>query len=98
MGASNNKSRQLFNEIIANLILDLLLEVAANERRRIVERTREGLKRARSRGAKIGKPVKYDYEKFLPYYNLYMTRQITVKKACEELKICKNHFIIIVKW
>ena len=86
------KADNSFNEIIANLILDLLLEVAANERRRIVERTKEGLKRARSRGAKIGKPVKYNYEKFLPYYNLYMTRQITVKKACDELNICKKSF------
>lgn len=64
------KADNSFNEIIANLILDLLLEVATNERRKIVQRTREGLKRARSRGAKIGKPIKYNYEKFLPYYKL----------------------------
>ena len=81
------KKDNSFNEIIANLILDLLLEVASNERRKIVQRTKEGLKRAQDKGIQFGKPTKYKFEKFLPFYKMYMNREMTAVRICDELKI-----------
>lgn len=58
------KEREGFLEIMSNTLLDVTLEVAQQERKRIVYRTSEGRKRAILQGCKFGRGSKLSLEEF----------------------------------
>lgn len=52
------KDNKGFLEIMANALLDIILEVAEQERRKIISRTSEGRKKAILEGRKFGRTEK----------------------------------------
>ncbi|SKA05558.1 Site-specific DNA recombinase [Cetobacterium ceti] len=91
------KNSEGFLEVMANALLDVILEIAEQERKKILNRTKEGREKAKSKGIIFGRPGKISLEKFTFYYKKYMTRDM---KACEiqkELKISKQTFYNYIK-
>lgn len=59
------KSGSLDKRFLANIIFELLSYLAAKEREKISERTKEGLASAAARGVKLGRPCENDHERDL---------------------------------
>lgn len=79
-----------FLEIMANALLDVILEVAEQERRKIVERTAEGRKKAIEEGRKFGRSQKIDFETFGKYYEKFLKREMKAVDIQNELGISKQ--------
>ncbi len=62
------------------------------ERNLIKERTRAGLKAARARGKKGGRPKAIDKKTFVMALDLYNAKNTTVDEMCEKLGIAKRTF------
>lgn len=86
------KENEGFLEIMANALLDVILEVAQQERKRIVDRTSEGRKRAVLEGRKFGRDSKLSLEKFKVYYDKFLKREMKAKDIQKELNISKQSY------
>ncbi|RDY27522.1 recombinase family protein [Romboutsia weinsteinii] len=86
------KESEGFLEIMANALLDVILEVAQQERKRIVDRTSEGRKRAVLEGRKFGRNSKLSLEEFKVYYDKFLMREMKAKDIQKELNISKQSY------
>lgn len=80
------KENEGFLEIMTNALLDVILEVAEQERKKIVNRTSEGRKKAILEGKRFGRKQKISLDEFKNYYDLYIKREIKailgISKQC----------------
>lgn len=91
------KSRDLTVTLISDIVLQLLSFVAENERVNILERQAEGIKAAKVRGVKFGRPTT-ELPSNTPYvYERWKSGAIDHKTAREELGCSKAHFYRIVR-
>jgi len=81
-----------FMEILAHALLDFLLEVAEQERKKILKKCSEGRVEAKKRGVKMGRKRKISLDKFEPFYEAYMTRQKNPNEIQNELGISNQSF------
>lgn len=79
-----------FLEIMAHALLDVILEVAEQERKKIVSRTTEGRKKAIQNGVKFGRPQKVSLETFKKYYDNFLKRKMKAIEIQRELGISKQ--------
>lgn len=79
-------------EIMANTLLSLILEVAEQERKKILMRTSEGKKKALKRGVIFGRKQKITKDVFLEYYNKVISSTMTPKEVQEILNISKQSY------
>lgn len=86
------KENEGFMEIMANALLDVILEVAEQERKKIVARTSEGRKKAISEGVKFGRKQKVSLEVFEQYYKKYLNRELKAVEIQESLGISKQTY------
>lgn len=89
-----------FLEIMANALLDVILEVAEQERKKIVGRTSEGRKRAIQDGRKFGRKAKISLNKFKEYYEKFLKREMKAIEIQRELGIskqCYYNYITLLK-
>lgn len=86
------KENEGFLEIMANALLDVILEVAQQERKRILDRTSEGRKKAILDGRKFGRDSKLSLEKFKVYYDKFLMREMKAKDIQKELNISKQSY------
>ncbi|WP_052191781.1 recombinase family protein, partial [Cetobacterium sp. ZWU0022] len=89
-----------FLEIMANALLDVILEVAEQERKKIVGRTSEGRKRAIQDGRKFGRKAKISLNKFKEYYEKFLKREMKAIEIQKELGIskqCYYNYITLLK-
>ena len=84
------KENEGFLEIMANALLDVILEVAEQERKKIVNRTSEGRKRAISEGKKFGRKQKIYLDEFKNYYERFTKREMKAIEVQRELGISKQ--------
>ena len=73
--------KNLIGKLIANIVLQLLSFVAENERDNIRTRQAEGIKAAKARGVKFGRPKLACPENFPDVARAYAERRITFSKA-----------------
>lgn len=66
------KKNEGFLEIMANALLDVILEIAEQERKKIINRTSEGRKNAVLEGRKFGRDSKVSIEVFKVYYDKFL--------------------------
>ncbi|MCF8001624.1 MAG: recombinase family protein [Halanaerobiales bacterium] len=86
------KFKNGMEELISNIILELLSYMAEKERKKIRQRQREGIKKAKENGVNFGRP-KIEVEDFEYYYDqVYNQENMTAVKAMEELDISKSTF------
>lgn len=71
------------------LIFHIFGALAEFERNLIRERTYAGLKAARARGRKGGRPLALSDEKKVLAIKLYKAKELTVKEVCETMGISK---------
>lgn len=86
------KENEGFMEIMANALLDVILEVAEQERKKIVSRTSEGRKKAVSKGVRFGRKQKVSLEVFEKYYKKYLNREMKAVEIQEYLGISKQTY------
>ena len=86
------KENEGFIEIMANALLEVILEVAEQERKKIVDRTAEGRKKAILEGRKFGRYSKISLEEFEFYYNKFLQREMKASEIQKELSISKQSY------
>lgn len=86
------KKNKGFMEIMATTLLSLILEVAEQERNKILVRTNEGKEKAKEGGVKFGRKQKLTRQKFVRTYNDMIKDEKTPKEIQERLKICKQTY------
>ncbi|MBQ8141715.1 MAG: recombinase family protein [Bacilli bacterium] len=77
----------LIGGFISDLVLQILSFVAENERNTIRERQREGIKAAKMRGVRFGRPSIELPENFLSIAKKYQNEEITFNEALSTLKM-----------
>lgn len=78
------KENKGFMEIMANVLLDVILEVAELERKKIVNRT--------SGGRKLGRKSKVSIQVFNLYYKKFLNREMKAIEIQKELNISKQSY------
>lgn len=86
------KENEGFLEIMANALLDVVLEVAEQERKRIIQRTSEGRKKAMEEGRKFGRTQKVELDIFGKYYEKFLSRELKAVEIQKELGISKQSY------
>lgn len=87
----NANDDSLLSTFISDIVLQILSYVAENERKNIKERQAEGIKIAKEKGIKFGRPTKYN-EEFINILNNYYCNKITIDDALIKLNISKSTF------
>lgn len=90
---TRNKSEDLTNTLISDIVLKLLSYVADIERRSIKERQAQGIAIAKKNGVYTGrKPIALDKEKFEKVYGEVERGERTNKWAMEKLGLKRNTY------
>lgn len=91
------EGKNLVGKFISDIVLQVLSFVAQNERETMRIRQAEGIKTAKARGVKFGRPrikIPPNYEKVA---RQYLNKTITNKKACEILGMTRGTFYRYLK-
>lgn len=91
------KKNEGFMEIMANTLLSLILEVAEQERKKILMRTSEGKRKALEKGIVFGRKQKITKDVFLEYYTQVLNDLLTPKDVQKLLNISKQSYYNYVK-
>lgn len=91
------KKNEGFMEIMANTLLSLILEVAEQERKKILMRTSEGKKKALEKGIVFGRKQKITKDVFLEYYAQVLNDLLTPKDVQKLLGISKQSYYNYIK-
>ncbi len=91
------EGKNLVGKFISDIVLQVLSFVAQNERETMRIRQAEGIKTAKARGVKFGRPritLPSNYEEIA---RQYLNKEITNKKACEILGMTRGSFFRYLK-
>ena len=81
------EGKNLIGKFIADVVLQVLSFVAQNERETMKERQKEGIRMARLRGVRFGRPSNFN-----EIAQKYLNIKITSTCACEIFKMSKGTF------
>lgn len=84
-------------KLMEDLFLNLLAYVADQERKKLLQRSAEGIAAAREKGVKFGRPRVEADERFLHYYTAWKANEITATAAWKALGLVKATFYRRVK-
>ena len=86
----------LLGQFVSDIVLQILSFVAETERVNIRERQMEGIRLAKARGVKFGRPPHHISEEKYAIVRRYMNRDandpLTVKQACTLMNVNKTRF------
>ena len=94
---TRNTPENLIGRFIADIVLQLLSFVSENERINIKERQAEGIRIAKAKGVKFGRPKKIIPKNKQFVFDLYNNKEITCINALKILKISKGTFYKLYK-
>ena len=86
------EGKNLVGKFIADVVLQVLSFVAQNERETMRQRQAEGIRMAKLRGVKFGRPPKEIPDGFQKIVKLYKQGKITSTKACELSGLTRGTF------
>lgn len=86
------EGKNLFGKFIADVVLQVLSFVAENERETMRQRQEEGIRIAKAKGIKFGRPALPVPLNFDEIVVLYKRRAITSEKACELTGLTRGTF------
>ncbi len=92
------KGNNLIGKFISDIVLQVLSFVAQNERETMKIRQVEGIKNAKAREVKFGRPKIDLPDNFNDIANKYIKKEITSKQACEILNISRGSFYRYIKY
>ena len=84
-------------EMIQNILIEVLSSIAEQERITIRKRQREGIDVAKKKGKHLGRPRLEIPDNFSSVYEAWCKKEITAKKATQELGISSSSFYRLVK-
>jgi DNA invertase Pin-like site-specific DNA recombinase len=87
----------LEKKLISNIVFELLSYMSEKERLKIKQRQAEGIKIAKEKGKKFGRPKVGYPDNWEEVYNRWLNKEITAIKAMEELNLRKNTFYKLIK-
>lgn len=82
----------LENEELTGKVLEIIRADEAQRRAEIVQRQNEGLKQARERGVRLGRPPAKKPRKFHSVYAMYQEQKISARAASQMLGISPGTF------
>lgn len=91
------EGKNLVGKFISDIVLQVLSFVAQNERETMRIRQAEGIKTAKARGVKFGRPRITLPNNFEIVTRQYLNKEITNKKACEILGMTRGTFFRYLK-
>ena len=91
------EGKNLVGKFISDIVLQVLSFVAQNERETMRVRQAEGIRTAKARGVKFGRPRIMLPNNFELVAKNYLNKEITNKKACEILGMSRGSFCRYVK-
>ena len=86
----------LEKKLISNIVFELLSYMSEKERLKIKQRQAEGIKIAKEKGKKFGRPKVGYPDNWEEVYNRWLNKEITAIKAMEELNLRKNTFYKLI--
>lgn len=89
---TRTKTETLVGKFISDIVLQVLSFVAENERENNKIRQSEGIKAAKAKGVRFGRPSFLYSEEFLSVVNDYLCKHIKLKTALQRLDIKKDNF------
>ena len=87
----------LEKKLISNIVFELLSYMSEKERLKIKQRQAEGIKIAKEKGKKSGRPKVGYPDNWEEVYNRWLNKEITAVVAMYELNLKKNTFYKLVK-
>ena len=94
---TRSENNNLVGKFISDIVLQILSFVAQNEREIMRLRQAEGIKTAKNRGIKFGRPRIVLPENYEIVAKQYKDKKITNKKACELLGMTRGTFFRYLK-
>lgn len=91
------RTEGLIGEVISDIILQLLGYVAEQERTFIRQRQAEGIKLAKEKGKRFGKPPIEYPDNWSEVYNVWKSGSITAREAMKRLNLKPTTFYKLVK-
>ena len=91
------EGKNLVGKFISDIVLQVLSFVAQNERETMRARQAEGIKTAKARGVKFGRPRITLPNNFEIVTRQYLNKEITNQKACEILGMTRGSFFRYMK-
>lgn len=82
-----SRSKDLLGTFISDLVLQMLSFVAENERINIRQRQAEGIKVAKEKGTRFGRPPMQVPENYMKYYKKWKKKEITAKEGAAKCKM-----------
>lgn len=89
---TRNNPENLIGRFISDIVLQLLSFISENERYNIKERQAEGIRLAKARGVKFGRPQKKIPINKINIFKQFLNNEITCANACNILKISRSTF------
>lgn len=91
------RENDLTGTFISDIVLQLLSYVAQTERENIRKRQKEGIAAAKARGVHMGRPQMEIPDSFYSLKDCYIRREITCRKAAENLGVSTTTFLRWIK-
>lgn len=91
------KTDGLIGQVISDIVLQLLGYVAEQERAFIKQRQAEGIKIAKEKGKKLGKPAIQYPDNWHEVYSTWKKEEITAREAMKMMKLKPTSFYKLVK-
>lgn len=91
------KTEGLIGEVISDIVLQLLSYVAEQERAFIKQRQAEGIKLAKEKGKRLGKPPIEYPENWDSIYKVWKSGAITAREAMKQLNLKPTSFYKLAK-
>lgn len=89
---TRNNPENLIGRFISDIVLQLLSFISENERYNIKERQAEGIRLAKARGVKFGRPQKKIPINKINIFKQFLNKEITCANACDILKVSRSTF------
>ena len=86
------KGKNLVGKFIADVVLQVLSFVAENERETMKQRQAEGIRMAKLRGVKFGRPAISTPKNFDEIVNLFLNKEVSSKQAIEMSGLSRGTF------
>ena len=91
------KTDGLIGEVISDIVLQLLGYVAEQERAFIKQRQAEGIKLAKEKGKRLGKPPIQYPDNWQDIYQIWKSGSITAREAMKRLNLRRTSFYKLAK-
>lgn len=91
------RTEGLIGQVISDIVLQLLGYVAEQERAFIKERQAEGIKVAKEKGTRLGKPPIEYPENWHEVYPIWIKKDITAREAMEKMQLKRTSFYKLVQ-